>query len=73
VFMSLMGTLLLTATIIFLFPDDYRIYATLGFALLYFIGAGAAIAWLKSVLKEPSFPETLNQVKKDREWLQTIR
>jgi uncharacterized membrane protein YqjE len=46
VFLAVMGALLLTATIIFLFPDEFRIYAALGFALLYIIGAGAAIVWL---------------------------
>src|SRR3981189_618874 len=44
VFLGTMGALLLTATIIFLFPEGLRVYVTAVLALLYL--AGAIGAWL---------------------------
>jgi uncharacterized membrane protein YqjE len=72
-FLVMMGLVMLTATIVFLFPDQYRIYALGGFALLYLGGAVFAVFMLKGVLKEKPFAETMRQVKKDAEWLETFK
>jgi len=63
----------LTATVIFLFPEDYRIYALGGFTLLYLAGGVFALFVLKSTLKEKPFAETIRQVKKDAEWIESLK
>src|SRR6266576_3898519 len=42
-FFAILGTGLLTAFVIFLFPENLRIYAVAGFALLYL--AAAILVW----------------------------
>jgi uncharacterized membrane protein YqjE len=67
-----MGVLLLTAFIIFLFPEGARVYATAGLAVLYLCGAAGAWFSLKAGLKHEPFAETIEQVKKDRLWLESL-
>jgi uncharacterized membrane protein YqjE len=64
-FLAIMGMLLLTATIIFLFPEEYRLFAAAGFTVVYLGGAGFLLFCLKSLLKREPFEETLTQFKKD--------
>ncbi|HLH53597.1 MAG TPA: phage holin family protein [Verrucomicrobiae bacterium] len=71
VLLTIMGVLLLTATIIFLFPADLRIYVTGILALLYLFAAAGVWAGLKNGLKREPFSETIEQVKKDRLWLES--
>jgi uncharacterized membrane protein YqjE len=73
VFLATMGALLLTATIIFLFPEGARIYATAVLALLYLLGAVGAWLALRTALKREPFNESINQVKKDRLWLESLK
>jgi uncharacterized membrane protein YqjE len=68
-FLGMLGVLLLTFTIIFLFPPEYRLYVAGAFTLLYLIGAGVALAGVKSVLKHEPFSETIDQARKDGAWL----
>jgi uncharacterized membrane protein YqjE len=72
-FLAALGVLLVTATVIFLFREDLRLYAAGVFAVLY-LGA-AAVVWFnfRSMLKHEPFSETLDQVKKDREWLGSFK
>jgi uncharacterized membrane protein YqjE len=72
-FTGIMTALLLTATIVFLFPPQWRIYALGGFTLLYFIGGIVAWGALKRLLKHQPFSESLNQVKKDAVWLESLK
>jgi uncharacterized membrane protein YqjE len=72
-FLAVMGMILLTATIILLFPEDKRIYVAGGFTILYLAGAVAAWFALRSLLRQEPFQESLQQVRKDVEWLQTYR
>jgi len=71
-FFAMMTVIVLTATVILLFREEWRIYAAGGFCLVYFIGAISSFLWLKSRLKQGGLPfsESLNELKKDREWLQ---
>lgn len=71
-FLVMMSAILLTTTIILLCPADARVYVTAGFALLYLIGA--AIAWfgIKKLLKSEAFEASIEQAKKDREWLKSL-
>lgn len=62
---------LVTATIIVLVPEDYRVWSLVGFALLYVGGAFAALMKLKALLKREPFCESIEQVRKDAAWLET--
>jgi len=68
-FLGLLGALLLTSAIIFLFPSDYRVYAAGGFAVLYLGGAVAIFFSLKANLKDEPFAESLKQIRKDKSLL----
>jgi uncharacterized membrane protein YqjE len=72
-FLSGMGILLLTGTIIFLVPEQYRVYAAGGFPLLYLGGGAAAGLTVKSLVKKTAFSESLNQLKKDAEILDAFK
>ncbi len=71
-FLVLIGALLVTAAIIFLFPEDLRVYITAGIGLLYLCGAVVAWFGLKSGLKKEPFVESIEQVKKDQIWLESL-
>src|SRR5947209_7110455 len=68
-FLAFMGLMLLTATIIFLFPEGLRLWAAAGFAVLYLAGAITAFFTIKSLIKQAPFAETIEQVRKDGELL----
>jgi len=71
-FLGLMGALLITAAIIFLFPQDLRVYITAAFGLLYLCGALGAWVRVKSGLKKEPFAESIDQVRKDQVWLESL-
>lgn len=48
---------------------QYAVWVGLGFGGLYLIGAVIAANVIRKRLKAPFFSETLNQLRKDREWL----
>lgn len=72
-FLAMIGLMLLTATIIFLFKEEWRLYVAGAFTLLYFLAALGAWLGVRSRLRQEPFQETLNQAKKDREWLQSLK
>ena len=71
-FFAMMTVIVLTATVILLFREEWRIYAAGGFCLIYLIGAIWSFLRLKSRLRQSGLPfsESINELKKDREWLQ---
>jgi uncharacterized membrane protein YqjE len=71
VFFAIMAALLLSATIIVLFPEGLRVYAAGGLTLIYFAGAIWSFAGLRTRLKNRPIPfsATVEEFKKDREWL----
>jgi len=71
-FAAMMAVLLITATIIFLVPEQTRVYAAGGFALFYLLGATWAFFSIKSQLKRTPFAQTLSELKKDRTWLESL-
>jgi uncharacterized membrane protein YqjE len=71
-FLGNLGILLLTGTIIFLFPEDLRMYVAGAFTVIYLVGAVLVWIGLKSLLKHEAFSESIGQVKKDREWLDSL-
>ncbi len=72
-FLAMMGMLLLTATIIFLFPADYRIYVVAGFAALYLVGAVVVWFGLRSLLRREPFTASIEETRKDRAWLDSFK
>lgn len=72
-FFGMAGLLLLTVTIILLFPPELRIYAFAGFTILYLAGALAAWLNVKSLLKHEPFGESLTQIRKDSVWLESLK
>jgi uncharacterized membrane protein YqjE len=73
VFLGMMGLLLVTGTIIFLVPEPDRVYAAIGFSVLYLGGAVAAVLTVKGLVKKAPFTESLNQLKKDSELLDAFK
>ncbi|HZR21045.1 MAG TPA: phage holin family protein [Verrucomicrobiae bacterium] len=71
--LGVMGILLLTAVIILLFPEGVRVYVAAALAVLYFCGAAGAWFGLKAGLKREPFAESIDQVKKDRLWLESLK
>jgi uncharacterized membrane protein YqjE len=49
--------------------DSAWIWVTFGMALLHFGGAVALGLWAKAKLKKPIFPATLDELRKDQQWL----
>jgi uncharacterized membrane protein YqjE len=74
-FLGIMFVLVLTATIIWLFPEDLRIYAAGGFCLIYLVGAVLALLNLKALIKNslPPFSDSISEISKDREWLESLK
>ena len=72
-FLCMMFLVVLTGTVIFLFPEDKRIYAAWGFCGLYLLGAILVWLNLRALLRsEPApFSDTLAEAKKDSEWLES--
>lgn len=71
--LATLGALLLTLTIILLFPPAARIYVTAGFAVLYLLAAAGVWLVLRSVLKRQPFADSIEQVRKDRLWLESLK
>ena len=72
VLLAFMGIALLTASVIFMCPDHARLYVAGGLALLYLAGAVTAALNLRAMINQAPFPESLNQLKKDKEWLESL-
>ncbi len=70
-FLAGLAVALVTAIVIFLFREDWRLYVAGAFAFLYAVGALWLGLVLKSLLTQAPFSESLNQLKKDREWLES--
>jgi len=73
VFLAMIALLLITGTIIFLVPEEYRVYVAGGFSVLYLGGTVAAILTAKKLIKTPPFAESLKQIKKDSELLDAFQ
>ncbi len=72
-FFGMLTTLLLTATIIFLFPEELRFYAAGGFILLYLGATLVAGFTIRELLKDKPFSESIEQVKKDSLWFDSLK
>ncbi len=52
---------------------QYALWVGLGFGILYLVGATVAAVVIRKRLKAPLFSETMDQLRKDREWLSPPR
>lgn len=64
-----LGLLLLSITVILVFPRSLQVYVALGLVLLYALGAAALVWKIKRKLRDEPFVETIGQLKKDWECL----
>src|SRR4051794_32607349 len=64
-FCGVMATILLTATIIFLFPEEYRLYVAGAFALIYIVLTIVSVFSIRGLLQNEPFAESIEQVRKD--------
>ena len=67
--LGMVTLLLATATVIFLFPQEYRVYVAGGFTFLYLAGTAGIGLSVRAALQHAPFSESLAQLKKDAEWL----
>ncbi len=72
VFMAVMAAILLTLTVILLFPEDRRVYVAAGFAVIYALGAFFAWRGLQKLVRREPFAETIEQANRDKEWLKSF-
>ncbi|NJK92961.1 MAG: hypothetical protein HC904_14770 [Blastochloris sp.] len=76
-FLAAIGLVMLTMTVLFCVWDneEYRLWALGTFTLLYLGGSAFGVYQMRKLLVDGELPfaETLNQLKKDRETLQTQR
>ena len=74
-FLGMMFMIVLTGTVIFLFPAGWRIYAAAVICLLYLLAAVLALLNLRALWRSapPAFSETLAEAKKDAEWLDSLK
>lgn len=74
-FLGLMFLIVATFTVIYLFAPEHRIYAELGFCVLYLAGAVFALLNLKALAKSASTPfsDSIAEIKKDAEWLESLK
>jgi uncharacterized membrane protein YqjE len=70
-FAGVMGVIVATITIVFLFDENHRGYAAIAFSFLYLIGATWALNEVRSRLKNAPLPllGSISELKKDREFL----
>jgi uncharacterized membrane protein YqjE len=64
-FCGMMAIMLLTATIIFVFPEEYRLYVASAFIVLYVALVVIAAFVIRNLLQDEPFAESIDQLRKD--------
>jgi uncharacterized membrane protein YqjE len=74
-FLGLMFLVVATFTVIMLFAPENRIYVGLVFCVLYLAGGIVALLNLKLLAKSASTPfsDSIDEIKKDAEWLESLK
>ncbi len=70
IFFSFMAVVAIMLTLVFVFWEQ-KVIVMGGFCAFFIIGAAVSFFLVKGKLKTAPFSETINQLKKDREWLQS--
>lgn len=73
IFLAISGTVMVAATVILLLPGNMRAYGAAVFAVLFWVGAAAMFFALKAALQKPAFHDTVDQIRKDSQWLESFR
>jgi uncharacterized membrane protein YqjE len=71
--LCVLAVLLLSATVVFLVSEQNRVYVVAVFAIVYLLGAVVAWFGVRAMLKREPFAETIDQVKKDQTWLESLK
>jgi uncharacterized membrane protein YqjE len=73
IFFAVLTITIATLTVILLVPESVRPWVLVGFSALYLFMAVSAFAGLKKLLqnRRPPLSDTVNELKKDLEWIQT--
>jgi len=73
-FLGMMAIIVFTATIVLLCSPEVRPYVAIGFTLFYVSGAIWAGLGLRRRLEKRALPfaETISQLQKDRQWLDSL-
>lgn len=72
-FLAVMGLSLITGIVLALASAESRLYLAGAFALVYLVGALWAGLHLRKLLRQAPFAESLNQLKQDRIWLESMK
>lgn len=74
-FLGMMFLIVGTFAVIWVFPEDKRIYAALGFCVIYLVAAVLAVLNLRALAKSASTPfsDSVDEIKKDVEWLESLK
>jgi uncharacterized membrane protein YqjE len=67
--LGLVGLLLFTSVVVFLFDARYRLYVAAVLGIFYFTGTMLLLARARNRLQSQPFSETIGQIKKDVECL----
>ena len=72
IFFAVLGITIGTVTVVALVPETLRPWVLIGFAALYLFLAVSALSGLKKHIKfrRPPLADTVNELKKDLEWIQ---
>jgi uncharacterized membrane protein YqjE len=73
IFFAVLSISIVTVTLILIIPETLRVWALLGFSALYLFGAVYAVTGLKRQFKNkrPALSDTVNELKKDLDWIQS--
>ena len=73
IFFAVLSISIVTVTLILIIPETLRVWALLGFSALYLFGAVYALTGLKKQFKNkrPALSDTVNELKKDLDWIQS--
>src|SRR4029453_5619014 len=69
IFLGVAGLGLLSAVVVFAFPEPRRLAVAFGLAVLYILGVAGLLWRIRRRLRDEPFSETVNQLKKDWECL----
>jgi len=73
IFFAVLSIAIVTVTLILIIPEALRLWALVGFSALYLFGAVYAFTGLKRHFKNkrPALSDTVNELKKDLDWIQS--
>ena len=73
IFFAVLSIAIVTVTLILVIPETLRLWALLGFSALYLFGAVYSFTGLKRQFKNkrPALSDTVNELKKDLDWIQS--